>query len=76
MPRMDGFALLKKPPARNTRLPAIMLTSGATPREQGAGQCRRCVSTVLEKPLLDKRTDGQYPGDPRCERLIKQLSGT
>jgi two-component system response regulator FixJ len=52
MPRMDGFALLGHLQARNARLPAIMLTSHATPmvhaRANAAG-----VSKVLEKPLLD-----------------------
>ena len=52
MPRMDGFALLSRLQAGNANLPAIMLTSHATPgvraRAEAAG-----VSKVLEKPLLD-----------------------
>jgi two-component system response regulator FixJ len=52
MPRTDGFALLSRLQARNANLPAIMLTSHATPsvraRADAAG-----VSKVLEKPLLD-----------------------
>jgi two-component system response regulator FixJ len=52
MPRMDGFALLSNLKARNISLPAIMLTSHATPgvraRADAAG-----VWKLLEKPLLD-----------------------
>jgi two-component system, LuxR family, response regulator FixJ len=52
MPRMDGFALLKNLRAQNPDLPAIMLTSNATPRERARANAAG-VHTVLEKPLLD-----------------------
>jgi two-component system response regulator FixJ len=52
MPRVGGFELLSQLQKRNARLPAILLTSHATPmvraRADAAG-----VSKVLEKPLLD-----------------------
>jgi FixJ family two-component response regulator len=52
MPSMDGFALLSNLKKRNISLPAIMLTSHATPsiraRADAAG-----VRKLLEKPLLD-----------------------
>jgi len=52
MPQMDGFAVLSKLRARNPGLPAIMLTSHATPRVRARANAAG-VRTVLEKPLLD-----------------------
>jgi two-component system response regulator FixJ len=52
MPRMDGFELLSHLQARDITLPAIMLTSHATPRVR-ARAAAAGVSKVLEKPLLD-----------------------
>ncbi len=52
MPRMDGYALLKNLRMQNPDLPAIMLTSSATPRERARANAAG-VHTVLEKPLLD-----------------------
>jgi two-component system response regulator FixJ len=52
MPRMDGFALLKNLQAQNPGLPAIMLTSRATPQERARADAAG-VHTILEKPLLD-----------------------
>jgi two-component system, LuxR family, response regulator FixJ len=52
MPRMDGFALLKNLQANNPGLPAIMLSSHATPQERARANAAG-VHTVLEKPLLD-----------------------
>lgn len=52
MPLTDGFALLNHVRTLNPGLPAIMLTSHATPgvraRADAAG-----ISRLLEKPLLD-----------------------
>jgi two-component system response regulator FixJ len=52
MLRMDGFALLSHLQANNVNLPAIMLTSHATPRVRTRAAAAG-VSKVLEKPLLD-----------------------
>jgi two-component system, LuxR family, response regulator FixJ len=52
LPRMDGFAVLKNVRAHNPSLPAIMLTSRATPHERARADAAG-VKTVLEKPLLD-----------------------
>jgi two-component system, LuxR family, response regulator FixJ len=49
---MDGFALLGNLKARDISLPAIMLTSHATPRVRARAEAAG-VRTVLEKPLLD-----------------------
>jgi two-component system response regulator FixJ len=49
---MDGFALLKSLQARDPGLPAIMLTSHATPRIRARAEAAG-VRKVLEKPLLD-----------------------
>ena len=49
---MDGFALLSRLQAGNVNLPAIMLTSHATPRVRACAAAAG-VSKVLEKPLLD-----------------------
>jgi two-component system response regulator FixJ len=52
MSRMDGFALLCNLKARNISLPAIMLTSHATPRVRARADAAG-VWKLLEKPLLD-----------------------
>jgi two-component system response regulator FixJ len=52
MRQMDGFALLGNLKARHISLPAIMLTSHATPRVRARAEAAG-VRTVLEKPLLD-----------------------
>lgn len=52
MPQLDGFALLDTVHERNPNLPAIMLTSHATPRMRARANAAG-VRTVLEKPLLE-----------------------
>ena len=52
MPQLDGFALLGNIRAHNPSLPAIMLTSHATPRVQARANAAG-VRKVLEKPLLE-----------------------
>jgi two-component system response regulator FixJ len=52
MPQIDGFALLRNLQVHNPNLPAIMLTSHATPRVR-ARAVAAGVRQVLEKPLLD-----------------------
>jgi two-component system response regulator FixJ len=52
MPQMDGFALLRNLQVQNPDLPAIMLTSHATPRVRARADAAG-VRQVLEKPLLD-----------------------
>jgi two-component system response regulator FixJ len=52
MPRLDGFALLRNVHAHNPGMPAIMLTSRATPQERARANAAG-VHSVLEKPLLD-----------------------
>ena len=52
LPRIDGFALLVQLRARNPDLPAILLTSHATPRVRARAEAAG-VRKVLEKPLLD-----------------------
>jgi FixJ family two-component response regulator len=49
---MDGFALLSKLQAGNFDVPAIMLTSHATPGMRARADAVG-VRKVLEKPLLD-----------------------
>jgi FixJ family two-component response regulator len=51
-PSMDGFALLGRLHALNLDLPAILLTSHATPRIKAKANAAG-VRMVLEKPLLD-----------------------
>ncbi len=50
--KSDGFALLSALRAQNMSLPAIMLTSHATPRLQARAYAAG-VQKLLEKPLLD-----------------------
>jgi two-component system, LuxR family, response regulator FixJ len=52
MRHMDGFALLSTLRARDIGLPAIMLSSHATPKVRARADAVG-VRTVLEKPLLD-----------------------
>jgi two-component system response regulator FixJ len=52
MRQMDGFALLSNLKARDISLPAIMLSSHATPRVRARANAVG-VRMVLEKPLLD-----------------------
>ncbi len=52
MPQLDGFALLNTVQERNPDLPAILLTSHATPRVRARAKSAG-VRTVLEKPLLE-----------------------
>jgi FixJ family two-component response regulator len=49
---MDGFAVLSALEAREISLPAIMLTSHATPKVRARADAVG-VLKVLEKPLLD-----------------------
>ncbi len=49
---MDGFALLNRLQALNVNVPAILLTSHATPRVKARADAAG-VRMVLEKPLLD-----------------------
>jgi FixJ family two-component response regulator len=49
---MDGWDLLSNLQARSISLPAIMLTSHATPRVRARAEAAG-VRKVLEKPLLD-----------------------
>jgi FixJ family two-component response regulator len=49
---MDGFALLGRLHALNVNVPAILLTSHATPRVKARANAAG-VRMVLEKPLLD-----------------------
>ena len=51
-PCMDGFALLGRLQALNLSLPAILLTSHATPRIKARADAAG-IRMVLEKPLLD-----------------------
>lgn len=51
MPRSDGFAMLTNLRARNPALPAIMVTSRATPLDRARASAAG-VRTVLEKPLM------------------------
>ena len=70
MPQMDGFALLGNLQARNPALPAIMLTSHATPlvraRADAAG-----VRHGAGKAAAGRCPDGQYPG--HSVRLTRSL---
>lgn len=52
MPHLDGFALLSTVQERNPHLPAILLTSHATPRVRARASAAG-VRSVLEKPLLE-----------------------
>ena|SRR5271165_6710617 len=52
MRQMDGFTLLGNLEARDISLPAIMLTSHATPQVRARADAAG-VRKVLEKPLLD-----------------------
>ncbi|MEA2740519.1 MAG: hypothetical protein QOH05_3826 [Acetobacteraceae bacterium] len=52
MRQMDGFALLRTLGSRDISLPAIMLTSHATPTLRARADAVG-VRKVLEKPLLD-----------------------
>jgi len=52
MKQMDGFTLLTNLKDRNIALPAIMLTSHATPDMRARADAHG-VRMVLEKPLLD-----------------------
>jgi FixJ family two-component response regulator len=52
MRQTDGFALLSDLKARDICLPAIMLTSHATPRVRARAEAVG-VRQILEKPLLD-----------------------
>jgi two-component system response regulator FixJ len=52
MRHMDGFTLLRSLRARDISLPAIMLTSHATPNVRARADAVG-VRKVLEKPLLD-----------------------
>ena len=52
MRHMDGFTLLHSLKARDISLPAIMLTSHATPNVRARADAVG-VRKVLEKPLLD-----------------------
>ncbi|HBK06156.1 MAG TPA: response regulator [Acetobacteraceae bacterium] len=52
MPQLDGFALFNTVQERNPHLPAILLTSHATPRVRARANAAG-VRTVLEKPLLE-----------------------
>jgi FixJ family two-component response regulator len=52
MRQMDGFTLLRNIKAGGFDLPAIMLTSHATPRVRARADAAG-VRKVLEKPLLD-----------------------
>jgi FixJ family two-component response regulator len=51
-PGMDGFALLCRLHALNISLPAILLTSHATPRIRARADAAG-VRMVMEKPILD-----------------------
>lgn len=52
MPLMDGFTVLTNLQKRNLDLPAIMLTSHATPRVRARAQAAG-AHRLLEKPLMD-----------------------
>jgi two-component system, LuxR family, response regulator FixJ len=52
MPQLDGFALLSTVQERNPNLPAILLTSHATPRVRARANAAG-ARMVLEKPLLE-----------------------
>jgi two-component system response regulator FixJ len=52
MPRLDGFAMLRTLQERAPGMPAIMLTSRATPQDRARARAAG-VSMVLEKPLLE-----------------------
>jgi FixJ family two-component response regulator len=51
-PSMDGFALISRLNALNLNVPAILLTSHATPRIKARANAAG-VRMVLEKPLMD-----------------------
>ena len=52
MPQLDGFALLSTVQERNPGMPAILLTSHATPRVRARANAAG-IRSVLEKPLLE-----------------------
>jgi FixJ family two-component response regulator len=51
MPRLDGFAVLSAIRVRDISVPAIMLTSHATPRMRAHARAAG-VCAVVEKPLM------------------------
>jgi two-component system, LuxR family, response regulator FixJ len=52
LPEMDGFEILSRVRAMNLSIPAIMLTSAATPAMQDRARAAG-VWRVLEKPVMD-----------------------
>jgi two-component system, LuxR family, response regulator FixJ len=52
LPEMDGFEILRRVRAMNLTIPAIMLTSAATPAMQDRAR-EAGVWRVLEKPVMD-----------------------
>jgi two-component system, LuxR family, response regulator FixJ len=52
MPRLDGFAMLRRVQERAPGVPAIMLTSRATSQDRARARAAG-VRMVLEKPLLE-----------------------
>ena len=73
MRQMDGFALLSNLKERDISLPAIMLTSHATPRVQARADAARRPEGLGEA-VAGQCAGGEYPVHTERQRLKERSS--